>query len=125
MSGRATASIVEFSGSSVTAAATAAMTRRSDDADDAGVTIDLDGLAVDDHLRGDRGADHGGHAVLAGDDRGVAQHTAGVRDHRAGGGEQRRPGRGGRLGGEGGAPRQAGGGGCWTYYPARGAGGTP
>src|SRR3954468_15520080 len=111
MSGRATASMVVLSGRSVTANATAATTARcagravvvtswSDDADDASVTVDLDGLAVGDHLGGEAGADQGGNAVLAGDDRGVAEHATGVGDHRAGRREQRRPRRGGRLGHE-------------------------
>src|SRR4051812_3367002 len=106
MSGRATASMVELSGRSVTANATAGTTARCagravvttswsvDDADDTRVTVDLDGLPVGDRLGGEAGADHGGNAVLAGHDRGVTEHAAGVRDHRAGRREQRRPRRG-------------------------------
>src|SRR4051812_16567230 len=137
MSGRATASMVELSGRSVTANATAATTARcagravvmasrsTDDADDARIAVDLDGLAVGDRLGGEAGADHGGNAVLAGHHRGVAEHATGVGDDRAGRREQRRPWRGGGLRPPGGARAGAGGGGGWAFLPRGAPGGTP
>ena len=44
-------------------------------------------------LVADRGAQHGGDAVLTGDDRAVAERPADVGDHGGRAGEQRRPGR--------------------------------
>src|SRR4051794_17197571 len=121
MSGRATASIVELSGRSVPLSATAARTSRGDgsrtvagrgdflnrpldDADDAHVTVDLDGLAVGDDLRGGARADHGGDRVLARDHGAVAEHAAGIRDHGRDRRGQRRPPRSRRPGDQGGAP---------------------
>jgi hypothetical protein len=98
MSGRATASIVELSGSRVPLSATAARTAFTDDADDARIAVDLDRLTVGDHLRCEAGADDGGDAVLAGDDRAVAEHAARVGHDGAGRREQRRPRRRRRLG---------------------------
>src|SRR5690349_13462099 len=83
MSGRATASIVEFSGSSVALSATAARTARgeaSDDADDARIAVDLDRVAVRDRGRCNLRADDGRDPVLARDDGIVAQHPTSVRD---------------------------------------------
>src|SRR4051794_21300319 len=92
--GRATAIMVELSGASMVASAVVArigVYPRSlmvawvlDDTDDPRVAVDLDRLPVPDRGGRATGPDHGRDAVLAGDDRAVAEDAAGVGHHRRG-----------------------------------------
>src|SRR5512139_201292 len=101
--GSATAIMVELSGASIVASATVITGARSDvrpatasgssraDADETGVTIPLQDLAVADQLGRRGGPDHGWHTVLARDDGAVAENAAGVGDDRRDCCEQRCP----------------------------------
>src|SRR5512147_2909050 len=108
--GSATAIMVELSGASMVASATVSTAARSADeltaandssradADETGVTIHLQELAVANCRRRSSRADHGGDAVLPRYHRAVAQHASRIGDDRRGGRKQRCPWRRGGLG---------------------------
>src|SRR6476661_2050708 len=66
------------------------------DRDQAAGSVDGDRLPGRDRAGGAEGTDHRRDAVLAGDDRAVAERTSGLGDDRCGSAEQGRPGRHGR-----------------------------